>query len=141
MPFGFPKSQSGSVQESFLTVLLHGMVEVEALLGVSLRQVRGVHIANIVAPAIFGERGILEPGTPSAATAHRGSRERQGKGGVVVDLVAFVGISPSALGGAELHRVGVHGPPGLQRRGAHRPGSAPRGHRALGEAHPEVSNT
>jgi len=46
-------------KESFLTVLLHGMVEVE---------VRGVHIANIVAPAIFGERGILEPGTPSAAT-------------------------------------------------------------------------
>ena len=80
MLFGFPKSQSGSVQESFLTVLLHGMVEVEALLGgfftsicrhpfLSLGQVRGVHIANIVAPAIFGERGILEPGTPSAATA------------------------------------------------------------------------
>ncbi|CAE7790212.1 unnamed protein product [Symbiodinium sp. CCMP2592] len=67
------------VQESFLTVLLHGMVEVEALLGLPLLpslseclgrfgQVRGVHIANIVAPAIFGERGILEPGTPSAAT-------------------------------------------------------------------------
>ncbi|CAJ1376225.1 unnamed protein product, partial [Effrenium voratum] len=46
-------------KESFLTVLLHGMVEVE---------VSGVHIANVVAPAIFGERGILEPGTPSAAT-------------------------------------------------------------------------
>ena len=31
-------------------------------------QVRGVHIANVVAPAIFGERGLLEPGSFSAAT-------------------------------------------------------------------------
>ena len=45
-------------------------------------QVRGVHIANIVAPAIFGERGILEPGTPSAATARResGVGSRNGEG-------------------------------------------------------------
>ncbi|CAK9099556.1 unnamed protein product [Durusdinium trenchii] len=46
-------------KESILTILLHGMVDVE---------VSGVHIANVVAPAIFGERGILEPGSLSSAT-------------------------------------------------------------------------
>ena len=43
------------------------------------REVSGVHIANVVAPAIFGERGILEPGTPSAATdAWSGGKRRLG---------------------------------------------------------------
>lgn len=46
-------------KESILTILLHGMIEVE---------VSGVHIANVVAPAIFGERGLLEPGSFSSAT-------------------------------------------------------------------------
>ena len=31
-------------------------------------QVSGVHIANVVAPALFGERGLLEPGSFSSAT-------------------------------------------------------------------------
>ena len=47
---------------------------------------------------------------------------------------------PGAPRGAELHGVGVHGPAGLQRRGAHRPGSAPGGHRPLGEA-PKFSHS
>lgn len=46
-------------KESILTILLHGMIEVE---------VSGTHIANVVAPAIFGERGLLEPGSHSSAT-------------------------------------------------------------------------
>jgi len=46
-------------KESILTILLHGMIEVE---------VSGTHIANVVAPAIFGERGLLEPGAFSSAT-------------------------------------------------------------------------
>ena len=145
MLFGFPKSQSGSVQESFLTVLLHGMVEVEALLGGFFMSICTNILFFLLGRCVAftlptswrrpssASAGSWSPGRPlQPRPGPRGKkpgrrREKEGSN------------AQRATGGAELHGVGVHGPPSLQRRGAHRPGSAPGGHRALGEARIEAT--